>query len=178
MSGGLLAESTTPMEPVFPYARSKDALRRALEQDGGEFGFSFCWGRIFYPYGPGEHPERLCSSLARKLLRGERVVLRTPGSVKDYIFIEDLASAILTLVEGDVSGAVNLATGSGVTVRRVAETLGELVGAAGMIEAADPPLPDPLPRVVANASRLRSLGWEPRVSLPDGLSQLVRSLNL
>ncbi|MEI9864251.1 MAG: NAD-dependent epimerase/dehydratase family protein [Limisphaerales bacterium] len=53
-------------------------------------GWQFCWGRVFYPYGVGEHPARLCSSLIQKLQRGEKLVLKTPHSRKDYIYIEDL----------------------------------------------------------------------------------------
>ena len=176
MSGNDLAESNTPLAPAFPYARCKDTLRRWLEADGAQFGFSLCWGRVFYPYGPGEHSARLCSALAQKLLQGERVVLKTPDSAKDYIFIDDLAAALLAVVEHEVSGAINLGTGLGVTVRRLGETLEELLGRSGLVGIADPPQPDPLPRVIADATLVRGLGWSPQVPLRQGLSQLIQHL--
>ncbi|HTL54517.1 MAG TPA: NAD(P)-dependent oxidoreductase, partial [Candidatus Limnocylindrales bacterium] len=54
-----LAEDSTPIAPTSTYARCKDELRRALEAETKTRDFSFCWGRVFYPYGPGEHPSRL-----------------------------------------------------------------------------------------------------------------------
>jgi nucleoside-diphosphate-sugar epimerase len=90
--------------PTTAYARCKNDLRLALEADARAKSFAFCWTRIFYPYGPGEHPSRLCSSIIHKLVRDEKVVLKTPGSTKDYIFIEDLAEALLTVVEKRFTG--------------------------------------------------------------------------
>ena len=174
ISGSVLTESTTPLLPTFLYARCKDALRRSLEEDSAQYAFTLCWGRVFYPYGPGEHPARLCSALAQKLIRGERVVLKTPDSTKDYIFIDDLAAALLAVVEHEFSGAVNLGTGLGVTVRCVAETIEEILGRSGLIGIAEAAQPDPLAHVVADISRLCGLGWSPRVSLRQGLSQLVQ----
>ena len=69
----------TRLAPTTIYARCKNELRLALEADAAdERSCMFCWARVFYPYGPGEHPSRLCSSIIQKLSRDEKIVLKTP----------------------------------------------------------------------------------------------------
>ncbi len=190
-----LAEDTTPIAPTTTYARCKNNLRLALEtlfapvipsslgqevlssgspavpQSRGPVVLS--WARIFYPYGPGEHPSRLCSSLIAKLRRGEEVVLKTPDSTKDYIYINDLAEALLTIVEKRFHGAINLGTGQGTTVRQIADFLAQSLGRPDLVRVAPNPEPDPFPFVVADASRLKSLGWRPAHDLRRGLNELL-----
>ncbi|HTL56948.1 MAG TPA: NAD(P)-dependent oxidoreductase [Candidatus Limnocylindrales bacterium] len=168
-----LAEDSTPIAPTSTYARCKDELRRALEAETKTRDFSFCWGRVFYPYGPGEHPSRLCSSIIQKLRQGEKIILKTPHSLKDYIYIEDLAEALLTVMEKGFRGNINLATGEGTTVIAIARALAELMGNPDLIEDAAKPERDPFPFVVADATRLKSLGWRPKVAIQEGLRRLV-----
>jgi nucleoside-diphosphate-sugar epimerase len=168
-----LSEDSTPVIPTTTYARCKNELRIALEADAQAKGLCFCWGRVFYPYGPGEHPSRLCSSIIQKLGRGEKITLKTPASTKDYIYINDLAAALLAVVEAKSRGAVNLGTGEGTSVRVLARGLAGLVGKRESIAEADPPDPDPFPYVVADATKLKGIGWRPAVTVEEGLRRLV-----
>src|SRR5262249_8666987 len=131
------------------------------------------WARIFYPYGVGEHPARLCSSIIHKLEANEPIVLKTPESTKDYIYIEDLAEAFLTVLEKQYQDVINLGTGLGHTVLQIAETLARLMEKPGLVKVAQPPVVDPLGFVVADASRLRNLGWRPAHDLESGLQKLL-----
>jgi dTDP-6-deoxy-L-talose 4-dehydrogenase (NAD+) len=174
MGSARLHETETPLEPTTPYARAKDQLRRRLVEPLADHpGVRMAWGRVFYPYGEGEHPARLCSSLISSLRRGDEVVLKTPESTKDYIHISDLAGAILRVAEAQMDGPVNLGTGSGVTVREIAERLATLLERTDRVRVASPAAPDPLGFIVANAGRLRKLGWEPKVTLESGLRRLI-----
>jgi dTDP-6-deoxy-L-talose 4-dehydrogenase (NAD+) len=171
-----LSEDTTPLAPTSLYARCKNQMREQLEEDAASLGFTLGWGRVFYPYGVGEHPARLCSSLIRKLTAGEPVMLRTPDSTKDYLHIRDLADALLLVTERRFRGCINLGTGVGITVRALAQMLAGALDRIGLVTEAQSPERDPLDFVVAEASRLRSLGWQPRVSLNEGLRELIGSL--
>ena len=168
-----LREDTSPVIPATTYARCKNELRLKLEADAKKEDFRFCWGRVFYPYGPREHPSRLCSSIIQKLSRGEKLVLKTPRSTKDYIYIEDLAAAVLLLVEKQFHGTINLGTGIAVTVKEIARQLGEIMGKPELIEENNQSAVDPLDYVVADASRLHSLGWQPAHDLRRGLERVV-----
>ena len=172
----VLSEDKTPVEPTTPYAQCKNDLRLALDKDAKERGFVFAWTRVFYPYGPREHPSRLCSSIIQKLSRGEKIVLKTPDSTKDYIYIEDLAEALLTVVEKKFNGTINLGTGVGVSVKQIAQTLETILGRRGLVEEASPPQTDPLGFVVADAGRLKALGWRQQVTMEEGLRKLHDSI--
>jgi nucleoside-diphosphate-sugar epimerase len=177
ISNERLSEHRTPIEPTTTYARWKDALRLALEEAAKKDGFGFAWTRVFYPYGVGEHPARLCSSIIQKLGRGEKIELRTPNSTKDYIYIEDLASAFLTVLEKGFQGTVNLGTGIGITVKEIAQTLGQMMHRPELVTEMVPAQVDPLDYVVADVSKLRSLGWKPEHDLRRGLEKLLASVS-
>lgn len=172
-----LSELHTPAAPATTYSKCKDELRQWLEVEARERSVTGCWGRVFYPYGPGEHPSRLCSALIARLSAGQTLMLKTPQSVKDYIYIEDLAEAMLTVVEQRASGIVNLGTGLGLSVREIAGMLGELLGRSELVQEQVPPEPDPFPFVVAEATRLKSLGWRPKTNMRQGLTQLIRQVS-
>ena len=174
----ILSEDKTPVELTTPYDQCKNDLRVALEKDAKERGFVFAWTRVFYPYGPREHPSRLCSSIIQKLSRGEKMILKTPDSTKDYIFIEDLAEALLAVVEKKFHGTINLGTGVGVSVKEIATTLEEILDKRELVEEANPPQMDPLGFVVADAGRLKSLGWRQRVTMEEGLRRLVKEIQV
>lgn len=171
-----LSESTAALNDATRYARCKNQLRLELEELARAFAATVCWGRVFYPFGIGEHPERLCSALIVKLARGEPVVIKTPHSTKDYIYIEDLALAIVMALESRCVGPLNLGTGRGVQVGWMADYLAALLGRPHLLRLAQDAPPDPLDYMVADTSRLRALGWRPEVGLEEGLRRLCRHL--
>lgn len=174
IDGRRLHEERSPLAPASTYARCKCALHERLRS--GPLGSRLAWARVFYPYGEGEHPARLASSILAKLDRGERVTLRTPGSTKDYIHIDDLASGLQAVVEQRLMRAINLGTGEGTTVEALARAAAKLAGRPELIDLPENPPVDPLDYVVADAGRLRALGWAPRVTLEEGLARLRRRL--
>ena len=115
----------------------------------------------------------MCSAIIQKLSQNEKVLLKTPASTKDYIYIDDLASALLLVLERRFAGTINLGTGIGISVREIARTLGEMMGKPALIEEANPPQVDPLGYVVADASKLLGLGWKPDHDLKRGLQKLI-----
>ena len=175
MTGQPLREDTTPLAPDSAYARGKCELHERLRSDPLLTGTSLAWARIFYPYGEGEHPARLASSLIGRLIRGEPVMLKTPHSVKDYIHAEDVATALLAVVERKFAGSINIGTGEGVTVETIARRLADALGRPDLIGVPANPVADPLDFVVADAGRLHSLGWRPQVTLAAGLQRLVEA---
>lgn len=174
-----LSEKSSAIAPEFPYSIAKHRLHTWLAERyrGGDTTWS--WLRIFHAYGPGEHPERLPTSFAMQLACGAPVRLRTPSSVRDFIHISDLARALCAALESRLEGAVNLGTGEGASIRRLAEIVAEAVGAsAELVVEADAAAVDARPIVVADSSRIRSTGWSPSVPLAEGIRQLVSSLAL
>lgn len=172
-----LNERSSGLAPSFPYSRAKVATAESLREIADAAGVEWSWARVFYPYGPGEHPGRMPTSLFRKFQAGERVELKTPDSVKDYIFIDDLASGLLRVVESGLTGAVNLGSGQGIAICDLAAEIANIAGASrDLVTEADPLADDPFPVTVADVARLKSTGWEPRYSLREGLERLSSAL--
>ena len=170
-----LSEDESQIAPQSTYARCKEALRLALQADQRFAGLNVAWGRVFYPYGVAEHPNRLPSAIVQKLLRGEKMTLRTPHSVKDYIYVDDLADAMLRVVEHGFEGTINLGTGEGVSIYQLAAAVERLLGKTGLVDLVRPPEIDPAGDIVADAAKLRDLGWHKTTTIEAGLDKLISS---
>jgi nucleoside-diphosphate-sugar epimerase len=170
---GYLSERSE-VRPHTLYAAGKVAVFSVLRQLCADFGASFAWPRIFYQYGPGEHPQRIVAATIRSVLLGKRALLTSGEQVRDFLHVDDVASALAMVVLSDVEGPVNIGSGRPVTVREVAETIGEICGRPELLGLGDLPAPPADPRFIcANATKLRSLGYEPRFALREGLADAV-----
>ena len=174
-SAAPLHETRSPLEPRSPYARAKHELRLALGERAHVAGARLTWARVFQPYGAGEPAARVCSTVVRRLTTGERVTLDTPNAVRDWIHVDDVATALLRLVEDRVDAVVNVGTGVGRTVEQVALTIAGLLGRRELI-AVGPALADGLGPLVADPAYLRALDWAPHVELETGLATLIEAL--
>lgn len=138
---------------------------------------SWSWYRIFYVYGAGEHPDRLSASILQRLSQRHDVVLRTPQSVKDYIHVDDVASAMIWGLERNLNGPINIGSGEGIRIVDFARAAAAVLGIeADHIKDSQPPAVDPFPVTVADISKLRASGWEPQVTLQQGLRGMAALL--
>lgn len=169
-----LREEDPPPAIESPYASAKRRLRETLSAELAGTGTGFAWARIFHPYGVGEHRDRLCSTLIRRIRAGEVLVLRTPHAIKDYLHVTDVASALLAISTRQMLGPVNVGSGNGISVGNLARQLGSMLGSADCVRFAPDAVSDPEDCVVADTGRLRSIGWEPEVSLESGLLGLIQ----
>ena len=175
ISGLPLSEESSEIAPTSLYGRSKDSLHRSIRTDLERQGVALAWARLFYPYGPGEHPDRLVSSLIRRFRAGEPVTLKTPRSIKDYIFVDDVAAALLCLLERRFNGPVNLGTGIGVAVGDLASQVAASVGRRDLLRMPETTVADPLDHVVADVARLKSIGWVQQARLEQGLARMIQA---
>ena len=165
-------EERTPLNPATLYGAAKHGLHRVAERYAEEVGFDLAWGRIFFVYGPGEPEGRLVPSVGRALLAGEPVLTTRGDQVRDFMHVEDVASAFAALADGGATGAVNVASGEPVTVGRVVDELAAAVGRRDLLRpgALSEREGDP-PRLVADVARLREeVGFTSRIGLTEGLS--------
>ncbi len=96
------------------------------------------------------------------------------GSPKrEFLHVDDLASAVLHLGNVyDSSEHVNIGTGEDLTIKELAELVAELAGFKGEL-AWDSSKPDGTPRKVLDVSKAKALGWEPKISLRDGIASTI-----
>ena len=174
-SYGYCSESLTPCAPSTFYGICKNALRIALEGYAERHGLSSSWARLFFLYGPHEHPARLVPSVIRSLLRGEPARCSHGLQIRDYLHVEDAADALVGLLDSEVRGPVNIASGRPVMLKDIVHSIARRLGGEDLLElGAVPTRPNDTPLVVADIGRLRrELPWQPSYGLDDGLEQTI-----
>jgi len=89
---------------------------------------------------------------------------------REFIHADDLAEALLVVMDRyDEPGTINIGSGEEVTIAELAAAMKEATGFTGTIKF-DRTKPDGMPRKALDSSRIRALGWAPRISLREGLS--------
>jgi len=168
-------EGVTPLAPASLYGTAKHATRMLLEAAAQTLGSELAWGRIFFLYGPGEPPGRLVPSVARALLRGERVATGSGTQVRDLLHVADVAAAFVALLDSPVTGAVNIASGEGRRLREVIDAIAAATGRADLLDIGSlPPRPHDPHELVADVRRLRAeVGFIPSIALDEGIVRTV-----
>lgn len=171
---GYCNEQLTPLRPATLYGTSKHALHLMMDALALEFKLSAAWGRIFFLYGPHEHESRLVAYVIRGLL-GHRRVACSPGlQVRDFLHVQDVAAGFVSLLESEVKGAVNIASGVPVSVREIVNMIAEQLGGEGLVDMGAIQPKDEPPLLVANVARLKDeVGYKPMYDLRHGLAKTI-----
>src|SRR3989344_2449364 len=124
----VLSEDTSPIAPATPYGIAKHETHLACEVYAKDNGFSLAWGRIFFLYGPHEAQGRLVPQIIHALLDDKTPPIAAGGLVRDYSHVADIAGAFAALVDSDVRGAVNIASGNAITLKDIGVAVAEIAG--------------------------------------------------
>jgi len=175
-SHGFCSERVTPLVPSSLYGRCKNSLNQIFEGFCAQAGLSGAWGRIFFVFGPYEHPSRLVSSVVQSLLAKTPVPCTHGRQIRDFLYVEDVARAFVDLLCSEVEGSVNIASGEPLSVKDLTLTIGEMLNASELLEFGKIPLsPSEPPLLVADVRRLRDeVGFRPRYSLEEALAKTIR----
>lgn len=168
-------EGKTPLDGSTVYGVCKSALYRLFEALCRETGLSGAWPRPFFLYGPYENSERFVSSVISALLLGEPARCTHGRQIRDFLYSRDLAGALVHLLSDGFEGAVNVASGRGVSLAEIAQLIALKVGGENLLELGALPAPEnEAPRVVASIRRLESeVGWRPAHDLDQGLGETI-----
>jgi UDP-glucose 4-epimerase len=173
--------------PTFPetvYGSSKlagECYARAFQRT---YGFPTVVVRPFNNFGPRSHHEGDCGEVIPRFavwaLNGKAPVIFGDGKqTRDFIYVEETAYWLCRVAECDelVGGTVNLGTGKETSVLELAELVYDVVGAGRIAPDFQPPRPGDVRRHFAGVKRAReALGFEARISLPEGIQKLVHYL--
>ena len=189
---------TGKLEPTNePYAIAKIAGIKMCESYNRQYGKSHGIDyRSVMPtnlYGPGDnyHPENshVIPALIRRFHKAkvsavpEVVIWGTGTPRREFLYVDDMATASVFVMDLDkatydqhtkpMQSQINVGFGDDVTIAELAKAVGVAVGYEGKISF-DPTKPDGAPRKWMDSSRLNQLGWQPKVSLDDGLDIAYR----
>jgi GDP-L-fucose synthase len=175
----LLSGSLEPTNE--PYAIAKIAGIKLCQAYAREYGANFISVMPTNLYGRGDNFDLTTShvlpALLRKVheakLRNEKqvVIWGTGTTRREFLHADDLADALRFLLESyDSPEIINVGCGEDVTIRELAQIVLEVVGFEANL-VFDPTRPDGTPRKLLDTTRLKNLGWKPRISLRDGIRQ-------
>jgi len=132
--------------------------------------------RIFNTYGPRLRPGdgRVVSNFIVQALRGEPLTLYGRGEqTRSFCYVDDTVEGLLRLMDAGVEEPVNIGNPHERTVLELAERVLRLTGSRSRIEYRPLPADDPARRRPDIGAARRLLGWEPKVSLEDGLWRTI-----
>jgi nucleoside-diphosphate-sugar epimerase len=169
-----LNEESSPSNPGTLYGVCKNSLRQVLEKFAAQSNVSVAWGRIFFLYGHGEHPNRLIPSILQPLLNDKPAAVRSGAHIRNLMHVEDVAGAFAAILNSSVKGIVNVAGDEAMTLGDVARLIGELTGKSHLlqIEQAEGTRDNPI-MLTADTAKLHSIGFTPKYTLRDGLATLI-----
>jgi nucleoside-diphosphate-sugar epimerase len=140
------------------------------------FGVPATIARIFNTYGPGMALDetRVIPAFVRRALEGRPLVIHGDGSqTRCHAFVSDIVSGLVLVAERGESGtAYNLGSSTEVTIRELAERIVGATGSTSALQRIARPAHDH-DRRLPDTSRARALGWQPSVSLDEGLRATI-----
>ena len=172
---------TSALEPSNDaYAIAKIAGVKMCQAYRKQYGFNAIAVMPTNLYGPGDNFDHnsshvlpaMISKFDGSLDKSEdwEVSLWGDGTpMREFLHVDDLAEACYTCMETyDDSELINIGTGTDVTIKELAETIADVVGYKNDIRW-DDSKPNGTPRKVLNVDKIKSLGWEPKISLREGI---------
>ena len=168
-----------PTRAFNPYSATKIMCEQMCRSYAQDLKVPVAVFRPFNIYGTGQNVQFLLPMMVHQLLSG-KIQVRDDRPKRDYIHIDDIASAVelMTFAEWKEKYAVyNLGTGKSFSVREVADILRNLWGKPVEYVATGEIRFNEVLDTVADISKLRSMGWSPKVSIRQGLKEMIEHLH-
>ncbi|MDA8100052.1 MAG: GDP-L-fucose synthase [Nitrospiraceae bacterium] len=174
---------TGMLEPTNePYAIAKIAAIKLCRYYNEQFGTNYISVMPTNLYGQGDNFDLANSHVLPALIRKfhEAKIANAPSVTlwgtgdpfREFLYVDDMAEACIFLMEnldyGRIGEFVNIGTGKDLRIRELAQLVKNIVGFSGQI-INDTSKPDGTPKKLLDTSRIRSLGWEPKVGLEEGI---------
>ena len=175
-----LKESTTPA-PRSPYAVSKLSAEYYVRTIGGLWGIETVSLRIFNAYGPGQHlpashPPVVPHFLKQAVRGGSLVVHGDGGQTRDYVFVDDVVSAMVASATApNINGlTINIGSGNETSIRELVKVVQEVTGNESEV-IYNSKTSSGVSRLCADVSLAKEkLGYRPSIKLEDGLRLTIK----
>jgi nucleoside-diphosphate-sugar epimerase len=173
--GAHCVEGQTIETPATLYGQCKKSFTDQLLRDGERGALSTAIGRVFFLFGPGEPLTRLMPSVMVAQLKGEPVKVSDGKQLRDFMYVSDVAGALVALLASKVQGVVNIASGKPLSVKTLIDQISLLLGPNSLVEFGTVPRSSSDPDVLTAAcTRLtEEVSFQPKISITAGLSLTV-----
>jgi UDP-glucuronate decarboxylase len=167
-----------PIGPRSCYDEGKRCAETLFFDYHRQLGLDIKVARIFNTYGPRMHPNdgRVVSNFIVHALENRPITIYGDGSqTRSFCYVDDLIDGLVRLMNSprEVTGPINLGNPEEFTVRQLAELVVRKTGTSATMEKCDLPADDPRQRQPDISKARELLGWEPKLSLDDGLDRTI-----
>lgn len=167
-----------PVAAFNPYGHTKLLAEEVCQHYARQFGIQVTVIRPFNVYGPGQAESFLVPTLLRQVLNPEarEVSIADDRPRRDYLFIDDLLDLLLRTMNPHGCDAFNAGSGSSVNPRELAELMLRAAGLEKPVVSRGEVRADEVLETVADIGKAKRIfGWEPRVSLVEGIGRIVQA---
>jgi nucleoside-diphosphate-sugar epimerase len=168
-----------PLRGQSPYAASKIGADKLAESYHLSFGVPVATIRPFNTYGPRQSARAVIPTIISQALTGEVIRLGSLSPVRDLTFVTDTVAGFLKVAESPqaIGEVINVGYGKSVSIGQLAEKILAIVGGKKQIVTEDarvrPEASEVLELLCDHRKAKALLGWQPQVSLEEGLERTV-----
>ena len=172
---GHCVEDDTPLRAKSLYAKSKLAFRDSALAISEATDLSVAWARVFFSFGPHEQAQRLVPAVIRALSSGERARCSDGSLLRDFMYVLDVAGAMVAVLDSDFSGDINIASGQAQSLEQMVRRIASKLDGLDRIDFGHyPRRPDDPQKISADISRLtNATGWSPAYDLDSALDDTI-----
>lgn len=173
-------KEVSELNPITVYGASKVFGENLLKINSLKFGYSFGVARLFFIYGPKQFAEGGYKSVIvsnfERIRKGMPAMITGDGKqILDYLYIEDCVEALQLLGDAHQSDTFNVSSGQGQSILELTKVMLQ-VSLGDKFKFIEPDWTKGTTRIGSNEKLRERLGWNPRVSILDGITRTWKSL--
>jgi UDP-glucose 4-epimerase len=169
-----------PVQPFNPYAQSKVMAEELCQAYQRDFGTPFTIFRPFNIYGPGQASHFLLPKLVSQHMHGDEVTVFDVRPKRDYIFVTDVARAILKAVKNtdqQDNNVYNLGSGQSFSIPAICDILEQITGKELRLKILNQQRPAEILDTVCDYTKAKTkLHWQPEINMRQGLQEMIEAL--
>lgn len=169
-----VAEIDTTL-PTTLYGKAKLASCWAALGLSESLNMKGSWIRVFSTYGVGDEPTWFIPYIISELKKGKTPKLTKCEQLWDYLYVDDAARAILSVLYEEMAGIFNIGSGQTISLKSVVELIKQNINPDITVDyGAVPYRPDQVMHLEADTSKIRQLtGWIPEITMEEGLKRMI-----
>ena len=137
--------------------------------------------KIFHTYGPNDKKSKFVNGLIDKLSNNDKnIELSSCETVRDFIYIDDVISALKIISENDTMSYLDyeIGTGIGTSVREFSEEAKNILNSNAKLNFGESSIHGDLGIQIADINKLEELGWKPKYNIYDGIKEFAEFINV
>lgn len=168
----LPVDENFPLNPVNPYGASKVAGEKIIESYHHSFGLEYGIIRLANVYGLGDF-DRVIPIFINAALKEDNIKIFGGNQIIDFIHVDDVVMAIIKLMDINNSFVCNIGSGKGISLHGLSAIILHETNSLSQINHLDKRTGE-VDKFISNTAKISGLiDWHPRISLNEGLSQLI-----